>query len=168
MNRKYLASQGFTPEQIETIMAEHARTIAGYVPKGDHDTLQTKLKEFDGKTIVDPKELESLRTNAGKVAGLETQVATLKAQSAGIQKQADAKLALVTAKAKDPDLLLGKLDLEKDLAPQLADLQKSHPYMFGDPVPNTPNPNPAGGDPNAAAQEAEIAAFKTKVDAMNF
>lgn len=166
MNRKYLKDQGFTDEQIEVIMAEHGRTISRYVPKSEVDTLKAQLDEAKGK-IIDPKDLEALNAKAAKVATLEQQLADAQAKNTGIQKQADAKLALVGAKAKDPDLLLGKLDLDKELPPQLEALKTSHPYMFGDPVPNTPNPNPAGGGQTPTAEEAEIAAFKAKVDATN-
>lgn len=166
MNRKYLKDQGFTDEQVEVIMAEHGRTISRYVPKSDMDALTTQLNEAKGK-IVDPKDLEALKAKADKVATLEQQLADAQAKNTGIQKTADAKLQLVQAKAKDPDLLLSKLDLEKELSPQLEALKASHGYMFGDAVPNNPNPNPAG-DPNQTAQEAEIAAFKAKCDSLNF
>lgn len=166
MNRKYLQDQGFTPEQIEVIMAEHGRTISRYAPKSEVDTLTNQLNELKGKAI-DPKDFEALKANAAKAATLEQQLAALQAQNAGIQKQADAKVKLVQAKVKDPDLLMPKLDLEKELDPQLEALKASHPYMFGDPVPNNPNPNPAG-DQGATAAEAEIAAFKAKCNAAKF
>ncbi|MDR3564718.1 MAG: phage scaffolding protein [Negativicutes bacterium] len=169
MNRKYLADQGFTPEQIEVIMGEHGRTISRYVPKSELETvngqlaaLNTQLTEARSK-IVDPKDIDALKAQAAKVTTLESQVADLTAKNSGIQKQADAKLKLFQAKVKDPDLLLPKIDLEKDIDEQLKGFQTSHPYLFGDPVPNNPNPNPAGGA-GTVGQEAEIAAFKKLCD----
>ena len=163
MNRKYLKDQGFTQEQIDVIMAEHGRTMAGYVPKSDTEALQAKIDALKAQT----GDLDTLKANAAKAATLEQQLADLQAQNAGIQKQADAKLKLVQAKVKDPDLLMPKLKLEEDLDTQLTALKTSHPYMFGDEVPNNPNPNPAG-DPNASAFEQDVAAFKAKVDATKF
>jgi len=163
MNRKYLKEQGFTPEQIEVIMAEHGRTMSGYVPKTDTEALQAQITALKAQT----GDLDTLKANAAKAATLEQQLAAEQAKNATVLKQADTKVKLMQAKVKDPDLLLGKIDLEKDLDPQLEALKASHPYMFGDPVPNNPNPNPAG-DPAAAAQDAEIAAFKAKVDAGKF
>lgn len=163
MNRKYLKDQGFTQEQIDVIMAEHGRTMAGYVPKSDTDALKNQIDALKAQT----GDLDTLKANAAKTATLEQQLADLQKQNVGIQKQADAKIKLVQAKVKDPDLLMSKLDLEKEFDPQLEALKSSHPYMFGDPVPNNPNPNPAG-DPNPSAFEQEVAAFKAQVDATKF
>lgn len=166
MNRKYLKDQGFTEEQIDVIMAEHGRTMSRYVPKSEADALTTQLNEAKAK-IIDPKDLEALNAKASSVATLEQQLAEALAKNTGIQKQADVKVKLVQAKVKDVDLLMPKIDLEKDLDPQLEALKTSHPYMFGDPVPNNPSPNPAG-DPNASAFDQEVAALKAKIDATSF
>lgn len=162
MNRKYLKDQGFTQEQIDVIMAEHGRTMAGYVPKSETESLTAQITALKAQT----GDLDTLKANAAKAATLEQQLAQLTTEKDTISKQSDAKIKMMQAKVKDPDLFMSKLDLAKELDPQLEALKASHPYMFGDPVPNNPNPNPAG-DPAAAAQEAEIAAFKAKVDAMN-
>lgn len=169
MNRKYLKDQGFTDEQIDIIMAEHGRTISRYVPKSEVETLNTQLAGYKDKTAIDPKELEILNSNASKAATLEQQVAALTAEKTSMQKTFDVKTKLMTAKAKDADLLLPKLDLTKDnIDEQIKTLQQSHGYMFGDVVPNNPNPNPPGGMPPAGGQDAEIAALKAMIDKQSF
>jgi DNA-binding transcriptional MerR regulator len=163
MNRKYLKDQGFTQEQIDVIMAEHGRTMAGYVPKSETEALTAQITALKAQT----GDLDTLKANAAKAATLEQQLAQLTTEKDTISKQSDAKIKMMQAKVKDPDLFMSKLDLAKELDPQLEALKASHPYMFGDPVPNNPNPNPAG-DPNASAFEQEVAAFKAQVDATGF
>ena len=165
MERKFLKDLGLADDVIEKVMAENGKDInelksAGETAKTTLADLQKQIKDRD-------KQLEALKTSSGDNEALKKQITDLQAANKTAKTEYDANLkkialdgkvetALLGAKAKNPKAVRALLDESKisldgenvlGLADQLAALQKSDAYLFGDARTQNPPP-PVDGDPS--------------------
>lgn len=179
MKREFLEKLGMEKEAIDSIMAEHGKSVEAQKSKVTDLTttnadLQTQIEQRD-KDIKelkkDTKDNEDLQT---KLTALETQYKTDKeayAQKiANVQLSSALKLALAN-QVHDTDLTIGQIDKTKiqldadgnitgGLDDQLKELKTSKAFLFVPEAPATPNvrgATPAGTNGGGEANTATVA-----------
>lgn len=115
-----LASQGLTPEQVETIKGEMKQNkvytageenldIRYSKLKGDYDGVNNQLTEAQ-KLIEDMKKSEGANEALqGKIGEYESRIAELETEKKQIETEAALKVALLEANAEDIDYLTFKI-----------------------------------------------------------
>ncbi|HCJ4349404.1 TPA: phage scaffolding protein [Listeria innocua] len=171
MERDFLKELGLEKETIDSIMAEHGKSIQNEKDKvtsaeAERDGLKSQLAQRDD-------DIEALKTDSGTSKSLKTQLETLQDNYETLKKDSEAKLvetrkgaaldlALANAKARNPKAVKALLDNDKleltdeglkGLDEQLGALQESDAYLFAQESETIPkfgfsgNPKaPAGFD----------------------
>ncbi|EAE1699089.1 MULTISPECIES: phage scaffolding protein [Listeria] len=171
MERDFLKELGLEKETIDSIMAEHGKSIQNEKDKvtsaeAERDGLKSQLAQRDD-------DIEALKTDSGTSKSLKTQLETLQDNYETLKKDSEAKLvetrkgaaldlALANAKARNPKAVKALLDNDKleltdeglkGLDEQLGALQESDAYLFAQESEKVPkfgfsgNPKaPAGYD----------------------
>lgn len=168
MKRKFLEDLGLEKEQVDSIMAEHGKSIKADADviaeleelKTTAETLQNQLTERDN-------DLEELKTKATSSEDLEEKLAELQekytaeteAHKAELEKQrklSEIKLGVIKAGARNEKAVMALLDSEQikvnddgvhGLKEQLEALSESDPYLFD--TGNEPSgQSTVGGNPN--------------------
>lgn len=186
-----LKEQGLTDEQIEKIIGEAGKELPKhYMPKDKYNEAVEAKKQAE-KDIADrDKQLETLKADAGASETLKAEITKLQEANTAAKEQYEADLkdikvtsaiekALTDAKAKHPDLLLGKIDKTKlvvdgdrivGLEEQINPLKESYKELFQDEsqqqkppgfqvgAPGNPTPPAAG----ASLKDAIAAHFQSK------
>ncbi|EAF8621960.1 scaffolding protein [Listeria monocytogenes] len=149
MERDFLKELGLEKETIDSIMAEHGKSIQNEKDKvtsaeAERDGLKSQLAQRDD-------DIEALKTDSGTSKSLKTQLETLQDNYETLKKDSEAKLvetrkgaaldlALANAKARNPKAVKALLDNDKleltdeglkGLDEQLGALQESDAYLFG-------------------------------------
>lgn len=149
MKRAFLTGLGLEKDVIDQIMAAHGTTVS------ELDTqIQNLTKERD-----DAK--EALQAFDGiDVKALQAAESTLKAEYEGkilnMERTAEIRKALSSAKAKHPDLLMSQIDMEKitkdkdgkftGIDEAVQGLQQTYADQFGQTVSGDPPANPEGNN----------------------
>lgn len=148
MERDFLKELGLEKETIDSIMAEHGKSIQNEKDKvtsaeAERDGLKSQLAQRDD-------DIEALKTDSGTSKSLKTQLETLQDNYETLKKDSEAKLvetrkgaaldlALANAKARNPKAVKALLDNDKleltdeglkGLDEQLGALQESDAYLF--------------------------------------
>ncbi|ENA1576166.1 phage scaffolding protein [Listeria monocytogenes] len=148
MERDFLKELGLEKETIDSIMAEHGKSIQNEKDKvtsaeAERDGLKSQLAQRDD-------DIEALKTDSGTSESLKTQLETLQDNYETLKKDSEAKLvetrkgaaldlALANAKARNPKAVKALLDNDKleltdeglkGLDEQLGALQESDAYLF--------------------------------------
>ncbi|EAK9744042.1 scaffolding protein [Listeria monocytogenes] len=148
MERDFLKELGLEKETIDSIMAEHGKSIQNEKDKvtsaeAERDGLKSQLAQRDD-------DIEALKTDSGTSKSLKTQLETLQDNYETLKKDSEAKLvetrkgaaldlALANAKARNPKAVKALLDNDKleltdeglkGLDEQLGVLQESDAYLF--------------------------------------
>ncbi|ENE0716858.1 phage scaffolding protein [Listeria monocytogenes] len=148
MERDFLKELGLEKETIDSIMAEHGKSIQNEKDKvtsaeAERDGLKSQLAQRDD-------DIEALKTDSGTSKSLKAQLETLQDNYETLKKDSEAKLvetrkgaaldlALANAKARNPKAVKALLDNDKleltdeglkGLDEQLGALQESDAYLF--------------------------------------
>ncbi len=135
--RKALKEMGLSDEHIEKVFTLHGTSMGDYVPKTDIDTIkQTAAKEA----------LEAAKINPPVKVEESEQYKALHAEYTGFKVKTELKGKGV--KDKFLDDLLGKIDREKELDPQLEKLKENYTEYFE--VDNSPPPTEPPNKPTFA------------------
>lgn len=149
MKRAFLTGLGLEKDVIDQIMAAHGTTVSELDSQiqsltQERDEAKTALQAFDG---IDVKALQEAEN-------------TLKADYEGkilnMERKAELRKALSTAKAKHPDLLMSQIDMDKitkdkdgnftGISEQIEGLQKTYADQFGQTLSGDPPANPDGNN----------------------
>jgi chromosome segregation ATPase len=179
MKREFLEGLGLEKEKIDSIMAEHGKTVESY--KSKNTDLTSGLDDLKKQLDQRDKDLKELKKQADGNADLQTKFEALEKQykdekevlETKIQETQMAsalKLALA-GKVHDADLVTGLIDktkielgedgnVAKGLDEQIKELQTSKSFLF---VPETKGSGikgatPPGGDPGAGGGEVSTGA----------
>lgn len=171
MNREELKALGLTDEQVESVMKSHGKATNDLKEKADSvEGLESQINDYKGQIKERDEQLNVLSEKVKDNEELASQVNEWKEKNditateykEKLDKQAKdfaIETALREAKAKNPKLAKGALDLEsityKDgkligIEEQLTAVKESDAYLFGEDVPaglQGRQPHP-GGDNN--------------------
>lgn len=148
MNREFLEGLGIEKEQIDTIMKEHGKAVQSVKAEDAErettiETLKSQLEERNN----DLTELQSTIENEGDLKEqlksmnekYEEETANLQSKLANQRKQAEIRLGITKAGAKNERAVMALLNAEEikvdddgvhGLKEQVEQLQESDPYLF--------------------------------------
>lgn len=173
MKREDLKKLGLTDEQVNSVMAEHGKTVTDLNTR--LATAEQEVTQYKEQLTTNQEELNTLKDSARGNEELTKQLTDLQAkfdesktlseqQLSAQQKDFAIKLALKEAKALDEDIVLGQLDKDtikvvdgklQGFDEQLKVLQESKNFLFqkNEEQKNSPQivvpGNPKAGDVGA-------------------
>lgn len=167
MKREDLKNLGLTDEQVNSVMAEHGKTVTDLNTR--LATAEQEVTQYKEQLTTNQEELNTLKESAKGNEELTKQLADLQAkfdesktlseqQLSAQQKDFAIKLALKEANALDEDIVLNLLDKDtikvaegklQGFDEQLKGLQESKSFLFQkDETPEPTKPTiVAGGNP---------------------
>lgn len=181
MNREFLESLGLEKEAVDTIMKEHGKSIQSVKQEEEEKdtTIQTleaqleqrdtDLEELKNKTLSDEdlkQQLEEM-TNTYK-----TETQDLQDKLVDQKKQAEVRLAVTKAGAKNERAVMALLDQEQikidddgvqGIKEQIEALQESDAYLFV-PEHEPSGQGTIGGNPRRKGSSGPIDEFGKAVD----
>jgi len=150
--KELLKKAGFDESKIDALIADVNKELPKHlIPKDKYNEAIEAKKQAEKAVTERDQQLEDLKKSSGDAEALKAQITKLQednntakakyeAQLKDMQINAAIEKALTTAKAKHPDLLLGKIDKEKielladgtvkGLDDQIKPLQESYQELF--------------------------------------
>ncbi|MBY0122162.1 phage scaffolding protein [Bacillus sp. S/N-304-OC-R1] len=176
MKREFLEGLGLDKEKIDSIMAEHGKTVESH--KSKQADLSTSLEDLKKQLEQRDKDLKELKKQAEGSEDLQKKLADLQKQYDDDKTNYETKLKetqltsalklALTGKVHDADLVTGLIDktkielgedgnVTKGLDEQIKTLQESKSFLFvtGTKTPGIKGATPPGGDPGAGGAGTE-------------
>ena len=148
MKRDYLESLGLEKEIIDSIMAEHGKTVQAV--KTSLDETEAIVEDLKGQLSQRDEDLKELKDKSASVEELQAKITDYEAKYleqqeehettvSKIRKQSEIKLGVTQAGARNLKAVMALLDDDsielaedgiKGLSEQLDSLKESDPYLF--------------------------------------
>lgn len=150
--KELLKKTGFDESKVDSLVGDVNKELPKhFVPKDKYNEVAEARKQAETALADRDKQLEELKKSSGDAEALKQQIEKLQGENKAAKEKYEADLkemklnaaiekALTTAKAKHPDLLMGKIDktklelLEdgsvKGLDNQIKPLQESYKELF--------------------------------------
>lgn len=170
MDRKLLQELGLNDEQINSVMAEHGKSLNGL--KQEKSSLEAEVENYKSDIADRDNQLEELKKNNTDNAALTQQIEALKQANsdkdavrnqelANVKKDYEIRLALNSANVRNEIAVRALLDLDKvsfdetgaltGLDEQLTTLKENESYLFNTEQTGTQPKDkvipPIGGNP---------------------